>query len=304
MSSELLVLQPIPVTDAVLTASNIAENDHPAWNPATSYAEGDRVIRTQTHRIYFRVTPGTSATPPESDTENWADMGATNRWRAFDGVVGTQSARNGEIVITLTPGTVFNGIALLNAKANNIRIKVTATGDGVVYDKTFSMQSPPSMPDYWTYCFEPITQRSTLTPVDMPTYGAGTTVEVTLSAGAGPTAVGTILVGRLVPVGDRGIHLGARIGIDDFSRKETDEYGNTSVTERAWRKRASVSLHLRNSQIDGTQSLFARLRATPTLYIASPNYEALAIYGFYKDFAAVISYPTYSVFELEIEGLI
>ena len=62
---------PYTITDPVLTSSSVPETDHAAWVSGTTYAAGDRVIRTGTHRIYERLIPGAGTTPPESDSANW-----------------------------------------------------------------------------------------------------------------------------------------------------------------------------------------------------------------------------------------
>lgn len=305
MSTPLRILKPIPVTDSILTSSSLTETDYPAWNAATAYAVGDRVIRTTTHRIYERIIAGTTATAPEIDTANWFEYSATNRWKMFDALVGSQSAASGStLTVTLTPGTIFNAVALLNVAATSARVKVTNATDGVVFDTTYSMQSPPSMADYWNYFFEPIYQKTTALALDMPTYGSGTTVEITISNTGGNAACGACLVGRTQTVGDMGIKTGAQIGITDYSRKERNAFGEYQVVERAWNKRSQMAMLVPNNQLDGLQSLFASLRTTPTLWVGADNYESLAIYGYYKDFSAVIAYPNHSQMNLEIEGLI
>ena len=70
MSNPLRILNPLTVTDSILTSSSLAETDYAAWNAATAYNAGDRVIRTSVHRIYERVIAGTTATAPESDPVN------------------------------------------------------------------------------------------------------------------------------------------------------------------------------------------------------------------------------------------
>ena len=305
MSNPLRLLKPLTITDSLLTASSLAETDYAAWNPATAYNAGDRVIRTGVHRIYERLIAGTTATAPESDPANWLDYSATNRWKMFDALVGSQSvAAAGTITLTLTPGTIHNAVALINLAATSVRVKQTNTTDGVVYDQTISLQSPPSLPDWWTYFFEPIYQKTTALAIDMPTYLASTTVEITITNTAGNAACGACLIGRVQAVGDQGIQYGAKVGITDYSRKERNSFGEYRVVERAWNKRADMAMLVPNNQIDGLQALFASLRTTPTLWVGADGYESLAVYGYYKDFSAVISYPTYSQMSLEIEGLI
>jgi len=305
MSNPLRILNPLTVTDSILTSSSLAETDYAAWNAATAYNAGDRVIRTSVHRIYERVIAGTTATAPESDPVNWVEYSATNRWKMFDAMVGSQSVSSSStITLTLTPGTIHNAVALLNLAATSVRVKQTNATDGVVYDQTISLQSPPSLPDWWTYFFEAFYQKTTAIAIDMPTYGASTTIDITITNSAGNAACGTCLLGRIQAIGDRGINYGAQVGITDYSRKERNTFGEYQIVERAWNKRAQMAVLVPNNQIDGLQALFASLRTTPTLWVGADDYEALAIYGYYKDFSAVISYPTHSQMNLEIEGLI
>ena len=305
MSNPLRILKPLTITDSILTAASLAENDYAAWNAATAYNAGDRVIRTSTHRIYERIIAGTTATAPESDPTNWLEYSATNRWKMFDAMVGSQSqSATSTITLTLTPGAIHNAVALLNLNATSVRVKQTNTTDGVIHDQTISLQSPPSLPDWWTYFFEAISQRSTALALNMPTYGANTTVEITITNSSGNAACGACLIGRTQAIGDLGVQYGAQVGITDYSRKERNSFGEYQIVERAWNKRAQLGLLVPNNQIDGLQALFASLRTTPTLWVGSDDYEALAIYGYYKDFSAVIAYPTHSQMNLEIEGLI
>lgn len=50
----MIVIPPIPITSSVLASSTVAEPSagEVVWNAATSYAVGDVVIRTTTHRKY------------------------------------------------------------------------------------------------------------------------------------------------------------------------------------------------------------------------------------------------------------
>src|SRR3546814_20895852 len=71
--------------------------------------------------------------------------------------------------------------------------------------------------------------------LDLP--GVSGDVTVTLT-GAGAVSVGTLIIGRIAAMGlteDT-----PSVGITDFSRKETDEFGLTVPVERAWAKRLTV----------------------------------------------------------------
>ena len=284
-----------------MLSSSIPETDYAAWNGATAYSLGARVIRTSTHRIYERLIAGTSATAPESDPTNWLEIGATNRWKMFDTISSTQTENTGSIVVTITPGQVINSLALLNVSATSVRVKMTDPVDGVVYDKTLDLQAPPSAADFWTYVFEPISQKTIITALDLPSYGSAA-IEVTISA-TGNVACGVFIIGVKREIG-LGVQYGARVGIQDYSRKERDTFGNTILVQRAYSKKASIDMLVGANEVDYLQSLLASIRTTPTLWVGSEKYESLAIYGFYKDFSTTIAYHDYSHCQLEIEGLI
>lgn len=301
MSAPLTILKPVNVTDAMLT-SNVAETDYPAWNAATAYAQGDRCIRTTaaTHKIYERVVAGTTAAAPENDTANWLVISATNRWKMFDQKIGTQTTRTGNITITLTPGKAVNAVAFLGLTAATVRVKMTEPVDGTVFDQTYNLQNPPPEANFWSYIYDPIIARDTLTVVGMPSY-IGHSLEITITDPV-TAGCGVCLIGTAREFG-AGISAGAKVGIRDYSRKEQDDFGNWQVVERAFSKRCTVDMLLPNGNLDAMQRFLSDIRAVPTLWIGSSNYDALVIYGFYKDFEITIAYPQHSLCNLEIEGL-
>jgi len=67
---------PINMTDAVLVASSIPEDDAPAWANG-SYTTSDQVVYL--HNVYEAVTAGASTVPPNQDPVMWVRIGATNR---------------------------------------------------------------------------------------------------------------------------------------------------------------------------------------------------------------------------------
>ena len=100
-----------------------------------------------------------------------------------------------------------------------------------------------------------------------------------------------------------GVKAGARVGIQDYSRKERTEFGDTVLVERAFAKRASLQLLLTASEVDALNDFMAEVRATACLWIGSSRYESTTVYGFYKSFEIAITYYDYSDCELELEGL-
>src|SRR5690606_29981430 len=101
-------------------------------------------------------------------------------------------------------------------------------------------------------------------------------------------AVGVLIVGTQETIGD-GVLQGVAVGIQDYSRKEPNDFGDIVFVERAFSKRASFPILLDNKQLDNVYRLLTAIRATPCLWIGG-KYASTTIYGFYKDFEILMSY--------------
>lgn len=90
--SDFNVITPIAITDAILTGSNVPENDYPEWVIVTTYATGTLVMCTipNVHNVYQSKTDNNVGNYPPNDTTNWLLVGPTLRWKAFDGTIGSQ----------------------------------------------------------------------------------------------------------------------------------------------------------------------------------------------------------------------
>ena len=125
--------------DAVLIDSNVAATDagEGVWASGTTYDEGDIVsVLGETQRRYESLTDyNTGNSPPDSPTE-WLDLGATNRWRMFDGGVDTATANSDAIEVELgfDQYEIVNGLALFNVLGARILIDRYDEDDTLVYE--------------------------------------------------------------------------------------------------------------------------------------------------------------------------
>ena len=296
-------LAPLTIADAMLISSTVAETDYAAWNAATAYTLGQRCIRTTatTHKIYERIVAGTTATAPESDTTNWVEIGPTNRWKMFDQSVGSVTSKATSIVVVLASGEVTDSLALLDVSASSVRVVMADGAAGpTVFDETYDMGDTATLIDWYDYFFAPIELQTELIVETLPPYSSG---RITVTVTAPTTAeVGTMALGTMVELGST--RMGTGLGIIDYSRKETDAYGVTSVVERSYAKRMDVPVLVERTRMNFVTRSLAAARAVPCVWIASDLYSSLIIYGFYKDWSLNIPYPDYSEMNLTVEGLV
>ena len=93
------------------------------------------------------------------------------------------------------------------------------------------------------------------------------------------------------------------IGIKDYSRRVTDDYGLTTVVPRGFSRRMSVRLGLAIDAVDALQRRLADLRAISALWVADRRYAALSVQGFFSDFSIDLPGAPLSYCTLTIEGL-
>ena len=298
------LIKPVEITPAKLISSNVPETDYPAWVSTTTYPIDTKVILN--HHIYQAlaavpagVTPGAEVVTAENPAK-WLDLGSTNRWRMFDNKVESLTTNPGTIVVTIKPGAVVNSLALFNLQGKSVTVTMVDALEGEVYRKEVSLVDA-AVTNWYDWFFEPVGRRTDLVILDMPAYGSANVV-LTIDAGPEVAAVGHLVVGAAKQIGTA--LYGSAVGINDYSRKSTDDFGNTVVIQRSFSNRAEFDVALDTSEVTRVRRLLAELRATPVVWIGEETYEATILFGFYKDFQIVFSGPTVSDCSLTVEGVI
>jgi hypothetical protein len=296
-------IHPAAIGDAQLISSSVPETDHAAWSAGTAYTAGQRVIRTTgVHRIFERLLPGTTATAPESDPVNWLDVGPTARWAMFDKSVGTlTSSASSSITVVLDPGQICEGLALLDLDCESVVI-TASVGGTPVYSRTLDpvLDTTPII-DWYSYFFESIARRRTVILTDLPPY-VGMQITVTIAASTGPVSCGTCVVGRVNTIGDT--LLGVQLGIVDYSKKSTDDFGATTVVERGYANRMTVRASFPADTLSQVASKLKAVRAVPVVCIGEDAIESTVFYGWLKDWGIDLQLRQTYYCSLTVEGLV
>ena len=301
-----------------ITATNIAASSYTAWSSATTYAVGDKVkypatvtpagpyLPTPMIREYEALTISTNKTPAVGGTDDWLDLGPSNQYRMFDDRTGTSSVRATSIDVTVEPGAFFDHIALLRLDgALSVRIKV-GRGATILYDETIDVSEDAT--DWSDYFFGDRDGVRTAVSVTPQVFYSDAWVQTIITGTTGVNVgLGLLLVGR---GRDLGVTIETpSIGIEDYSTKETDTFGNTYLLEREYADRASVQMILETGQVDAVRRELAKYRATPALYDlnnaeSEEAYDSLLIFGFYESFDVSLGYPGKSYCSLDVQSLI
>lgn len=331
----LKVLKPITITDARLHSSSVPEADHAAWVSGAAYAVGARVIRLNKHRIYQCIAAVSGTVVPESDTLHWVEVGPTNRWAMFDSKVSTATVGTEDgLQVVLKPGRC-NGLTLLEmagitaftvtctyaatargsagrltTRTRNYAYGITLTittdtrgTSGALVGSvtlTYSVQLETRNVSNWTgYFNEPFVIRTDVF-IGFPSRH-DMTISINISS-ASPK-VGALMVGNFIELGDAGY--GVSSSIDDFSVVTTDEWGVSRLVERDYTKRVNYPITVENWAMRRAFSTLSSLRATPSVFIASDDYRytPFTVFGRVARFNVALSFATYSIVNVEVQGL-
>lgn len=301
MTQGLDVVRPLVVTPAMVIASNVAETDYAEWATGTTYAQGARAILAAQHKVYESVIAENIGNNPATDAEAWIEVGPTNKFKAFDKTISTQTARASSITYQLRPGTVIGAFSALNLTgANTIRVRMIDPVYGTVYDRTVSVRGALTRSSWWEWYFGARIPPKQVILTGLPAFpNADVYIDM---QGTAQLAVGVLIVGQ-VSTFSMGVNNGARIGIQDFSQKGRNAFGDLILKEGAFAKRANLPMLLRASEVDAFYEFLVDVRATACLWIPSNRFRSLTVYGVYKNFDIVFPYYDYQDCDLELEGL-
>jgi hypothetical protein len=293
------IVRSFTIDDSSLVSSNIGDtDDYALYNPATTYALDDIVVGTDHHE--YQSLAGSNTGHALSDAAWWLDLGMNRKWRMFDLSNSSQSTNADTIDVVVQVTGRANAVSLLNIACDTAQIIVTTASDGEIYNETFNLTSDSGVNNWYDYFFEPIVRKGDLVVTDLPLNG-DPQIEVIATATGSTVRIGTLVIGQSLYFG--AVIYGAQVGIQDFSRKVADEFGNWTIVERGFAKRADYKVWMDNAKIDATAAFLASIRAVPCVFKGDGDYAALYIFGFYKDWNIEIPGPNKSYCSLSIEGL-
>lgn len=283
--------------------SEVPENDYAEWASGTTYALGDRVIYTVSgaHSVYESVLgSNTNHNPSTDDGTYWIYVSKTNRWKMFDNSNTSQTVKADDIKVDISYASRPNCVFFSNVEAQFITVIMYDSNNNVVFEQTTKMYEDTGVASYFSWFTNQVKRRKELFIYPLPPL-ANCRISAIIDNNGEDAKCGTMLVGSAETIGLT--ELGASVGIQDYSVKQRNDFGDYQILERAFNKRGQFNIFVDNNVIDRLQNTLSSVRATATLYVGTSKYSSTQIYGFYRDFDIVIAYNNYSLVTIEIEGL-
>lgn len=302
------VLHPIAITDAMFTASNVAEPDasigEVEWSAATSYTVGQKVVRSSLHKIFTSTASGVDAGLPEATPLRWFDDDEpTNKWAAFDSYKSTAIKKTGTLTLTVKPG-IITDMAFYGLVGDSIRVVCkNAASLAVYYDQTTSLSDYLSGDLMWEFYFGTPQQRPRLDIVGLMPTDAQVEITLTPSPKTGTAEIGILALGSFEPIG---LPLqGFKAQLVDYSRIKFDDDGKVRIKKGLNAKNLSGEcINISASAAQATVEVFERLLGTPCAWVISSenNFQYLSAFGLGSaDFTA--TGPNYGTLSLTVRGI-
>lgn len=269
----------------------------------TGAGTGTHTANVSSHHVYESLVGSNTGNTPHKSPTQWLDLGATNRWKPFDYSITSQVEKINSAEYVIQVKDRVDSIALMHVDAVSVTITARESGGGAILygPTTYSLLSSLPASSYWSWFFDPIEYKSNFVDIDFPPYSNLELTIVLTAATGGTVRCGAIIAGLSKTLGTT--LTGASTGITDYSIKSADDFGNYTVTERAYRKDGSFQIMVDRIASDAVQDALEKYRATAIVYIGSSYYTATIIYGFYRDFTVNIAADTHSMCTIEVEGL-
>lgn len=306
--------------DIDLDSSNVTEALYSEWLVGTTYSIGDKVYVTveedtsteiTPHKIYEALTAEAGNFPPDS-TDDWLDLGGTNRWAMFDQFISSQTVNATSIEIVLNTQKA-DKLYLFNLYAEEVQIIVKDSVGATLSDETISLRSSSATGSWSEYFFDDI-EYDTILNYDLPAMYLSLTVEVYINAFTSDNAkCGHCILGFSKELGDT--QYGLNSSINDYSAKTTNSFGETEFVQRAFAKTMDFDLFISHdtdaNEFDRIHSVLSSVRSTPVVWDANnesidadAERQTFLIFGYYRKFNLIARYATVSQCNLRIEGLI
>lgn len=303
----------IPTTTATVTRSadtvtgtNLiytnATDPNALWSSATTYTLGQKV--RYNNIVYESLQNSNLNRQPDTNPTFWLNLGYDNLHAQFDNSTSTGTSGTNELTFLVKQASI-DAITLINVDAYVVEFAIVDQTTGELIDNaTFGLTGGNVVDWYQYFFFDPLTKRTQIVIPGIPPIVNGLiTIRLRTTTGVA-IKLGTYVGGVTTQLGN--LQESPSVGIIDYSRKETDEFGNFTFVQRNYSKRLSAEIWFNNTSLNNVQRFLTEIRATPVVWVGStdPEFEeALVVYGFYRDFQTTIAYPQVSMCSLEIEGL-
>jgi len=297
------IVRPVTVTSTMVT-SNVDESTLDTYNAGTEYSTGNQVkyaLGSGMFAEYESAVDGNTGNTPPDNPDKWIELGYSNKWQMFDKKGGTATAEEDLIDVTVNSSRT-DAVGLYRLVASSVTLTLEYDGD-VKKTETIDLRVIPQ-PGWFNWLYSEYEYKENIIWIYPRYVGSTLQVEITSQAVGEDAECGQMAWGPYVNLGLT--QFGPRIGITDYSIKDTDQWGNTYLSQGSYTDELNIQVVLYNEQIDRVKRVLSQVRGLEVIFDCNESqtdYDAMTIYGFYQNFDVTVPGPTVSQCNIEIKGL-
>jgi len=300
------------LNDITLTSSTVAGSAYDEYDDEETYVIGnnvkvslasDGVTAVFPVKEYMSLADANTDNYPPDDVINWIETGAENRCKMFDNYTNTQTTDTKDITVVLNANT-FDAVGIFGIYGTGVTLKLIRNAV-TIKEETFDLRTSIPASGWYSWLYNYYEYGITKILWEFPRYITGATLEITITDRVNLAKCGMVVMGNFKTLG--ATLYDAKVGIDDYSVKDTDSLGRTYLNQGAYANTADVTLYLRNTTIDYVHQQLASIRGLPAMFNLNnltTEYQAMMIYGYVGNFDITIPGPVTSKCNLEVKGLI
>lgn len=269
------------------------------WNISNVYNLYDRVFYK--NYIYMSVVDDNSGVKPSENTGKWLLMQVDNAYAAIDLHSSTKSVVDDakhyiEYVFSVVG---FDTIALGDVLGSSIEFIEYDSSMNVIKSKQVPIGATRICANNWyNYYYCGIPDASDVgkgKPIDYlysEISGNASQIKIIIHTNSnGDASIGSLVGGKAEYVGDT--QFGITLGLVDYSKKETDDNGITSITKRNVQETMESETVIPSKQTQSVKKIIKDAMGEVVMFIANPetdsNYEFLIQLGYIDEFNILIN---------------
>lgn len=287
------VLIPETITDAMMTASSIAEpaaSGEDAYNAGTTYAAGDTcsVIATDQHDVFVSLQDsniGNTPVPLPGESAYWLHLyRRTNKFNMWELKTNYVTSGSSPVTYTITPGVRFDSFALGGTTADFATVRVKDFASNIIFEKTKETRYRPVV-DYYDYFYMPFYDIPILIWEDIPGPSTGT-IELELT-GNDPIDTQFACFGTSVYLG--ALQYDGLDDVENFSLIERRDTGEIVLLPKKSVPVNDIQLLVDREYLQSIRSAREQLNAAVGIWYGVDQdvpdyYEPFLMRGLYREF--------------------
>ncbi len=322
------IIKPISITQSMFV-SNVAASSETAWSSGSTYTSGDTVVADNADGIPHEYTwlppsedtvSATSVYPPlthfvvkrsdmnpdlkstaEKYRHYWLDNGPSNKYACVSKRSRLATNNTSSIELEITPGELFDSIALINLSGTSVTVFVDDPVEGEVYDSgEIDLLDHSNIFDEYDFCFAELLDKTELVITDLPAY-PNATIEVNIYESGETVTLGEFVTGVTFDVGT--LLYDTNFTFTDYSDVTTDDSGITTLEVNTYAREISYPLRVNTVDLYYIQQKVMEIRATPVFFIGVADRPETNCYGIAQNFSEVLKGPIKSDCTLKAKEL-